>query len=55
MKIMQIPGSFHTDTMAGALLEHNVYTLDENQISVRAFQVITKPLAKNTSSLILLE
>ena len=47
-------GSFYTDTTAAALLEHNVYTLDKNQISVRAFQVIkiTNPLVENNPSII---
>ena len=47
-------GSFYTDTTAAALLEHNIYTLDKNQISVRAFQVIkiTNPLVENNPSII---
>ena len=38
--LVQYTGSFHTDTTAAAIHEHNVYTMDNNQISVRAFQVI---------------
>ena len=34
-------GSFATDATIATLYEHNVYTVDRNQISVRAFQVRT--------------
>ena len=32
-------GSFSTETQVSAIYEHSVYTVEKNQIHVRAFQV----------------
>lgn len=37
--VMVFQGSFNTEAKAAAIYEHSIYTIDSNQITVRAFQV----------------